>query len=127
MEALRCLDVVTGTLKIQRKIVKCLVIGESWPAWMSTACALAGPHNVTTYCGSKSGNHVGYQQVDWTDTADRVKLMAEWNDADVVFVSGHPKFLESWGCMGDALEKTLCAVDLLPGGRGGTKLPHPNT
>jgi len=112
VEAHRSLNVITGTLSIRRKIVSCLVIGESWPSWLSTACALAGVENVKSYFGSTSSAELlGLPSVDWTDLEVRKKVAEEWSSFDVVFLSGRLKFVQAWAGMEVPIEKALITVD----------------
>ena len=112
VKALRKVDVVTGTLNIRQKDVKCLVIGEVWPTWLSTARALAGLDNVISYCGlSGLTEKLGSVLLDWRDHSAQQKVVSEWSSYDVVFVSGRWSFIEMWERLGCQLDISVVAIE----------------
>ena len=113
LQTLRRMDVVAGTLTLQRKIISCLVIGENWPAWLSTARALAGAENVAAMAGLPAGVccTLDATSVDWGLERAKEEASTRWGASDVVFISGQPKFVQLWVRRGMNMRKALVTLD----------------
>ena len=96
------------------KAVECVVVGEGYPAWWSTAESLCTSESRTLFCGDAlASSWFGAEAVtDWEKQLDREGgLWAAIQRADVVLISGSEAFIRRIVSAGVNLSRALCALD----------------
>jgi len=115
VQADRGFQVAAATLSVERKSVTCGVVGEDWPAWLSTARSLVGNASVSCCCGDvEVASLLEIKHCDWASLEGRQDIEGLWERVDLVLVSGSGRFFKMLGGWDVDFSKALASLD----GRG---------